>query len=356
MRSTKRSCRNTLALASAFLITACQGGSGTPVNTVPPQSTAIRIAPASIASIDGRNKCRFGKIHVFNGPGGTGGAIQIVADRSGNLWYGSIGINSIVKYESGHGGTAYPIPAANAKPEGIAFDSHRHLWFTEWNLPDIARFKRGKFKRYVVAALHGSQSQATDMIRGPDERIWFTTDNYGIGAHSLRGKTTMYSIQNNAEQPEKLAIGPDKNLWFNEFAGSYVGKITTRGVVTEYNVGGGGNNYGIAAGSDGRIWFTDSGNHRIGAMKTDGSGLVYYPVGTGSPAEIALRSQDGKLYFTEWEGYIGQISTTGVVRLCAIKASPTFVAFGITENPVDHSMWFVDNSDLKNRIGELVVR
>lgn len=32
------------------------------------------------------------------------------------------------------------------------------------------------------------------------------------------------------------------------------------------------------------------------------------------PAEIALRSQDGKLYFTEWEGYIGQISTTGVVR------------------------------------------
>lgn len=80
-----------------------------------------------------------------------------------------------------------------------------------------------------------------------------------------------------------------------------------------------------------------------------------YSVGNGSPAEIALRSQDGNLYFTEWEGYIGQITTKGVVHLCAIKAPKTFVAFGITEDARDHSMWFVDNSGI-SRIGELSVR
>ena len=352
MYSSRPAFRSALAAATVLIVAACQSGS---MNSIPSQSAGLSTSPATVASIDGRNKCRFGKIHVYNGPSGTGGAVQVVSDRAGNLWYGSIGINSIVKYVRRHGPIAYPIPSSNAKPEGIALDPHQHVWFTEWNLAAIARLAHGRFKQYNVSALGGSASEAVDMVLGPDKRMWFTTDHAGIGAARLHGATQLYSLANNDEQPSKLVVGPDRNLWFTEFAGSNVGKITRSGAVTEYNVGGGGNNFGIAAGSDGRIWFTDSGNHRIGAMKTNGSGLTWYSVGTGSPAELALRSQDGKLYFTEWEGYIGQISTKGVVRLCAIPASSTFVAFGITENAVDHSMWFVDHSNI-DRIGELAVR
>lgn len=355
MRSTKRSCRSTFAFTSALLITACQGGAGSPVTAVPPQSSTLRGAPAFTASLDGRGKCGIGTIHIYKGPSGNGGAVQIASDRKGDLWYGSIGMNAIVKYKLGQHPTTYSIPSASAKPEGIALDPHGDVWFTEWNLPTIGRLAKGKFTQSKIVALKGSASQAVDMILGPDNRMWFTTDENGIGAHTVGGKTKLYAIKNNAEQPTKLTIGADKNLWFTEFNGPNIGKITTSGSVTEYNVGAGGNNFGIAAGSDGRIWFTDSANHRIGAINTDGSGVQYYSVGSGSPAEIASRSQDGNLYFTEWEGYVGQITTKGVVRVCAIKASPTFAAFGITENKHDHTMWFVDNSG-NSRIGQLSVR
>ena len=354
MHSTGPTFRKALAATTALLITACQSSS---LNSITPPSTAAVVAPSNaIASIDGSGKCRFGKVHVFNGPSGSGGALQIVSDRAGNLWYGSIGINAIVKYVRRHGPAAYSISAPNAKPEGIALDPHGHVWFTEWNLPDIGRLAHGRVKQYNVSALNGSASNAIDMILGPDKRLWFTTDYNGIGAKSLHGGAVLYSLANNAEQPSKLAIGPDGNVWFTEFAGPNVGKITRSGAVTEYNVSGGQNSFGITAGPDGRIWFTDPQNHRIGAIDTDGTGLTYYSVGAGSPAEITGRKHDRNLYFTEWNGYVGQITTKGVVRLCAIPAaSPTFVAFGITEDPVDHDMWFVDNSGV-DRIGELAVR
>lgn len=342
-----------LLSATTLLLSACNGASP---NAVPKGASLSLPAVNSVLSVDKGSKCRFGKIHVYNGPSGGGGALQVIADKKGNVWYGSIGPNAIVKFRN-TSGVGYAIPSANAKPEGIAIDAHGKIWFTEWNLPKLGRVSpKGAMREFPIAQFGTGASQAIDMILGPDKRLWFTTDAKGIGARSLSGSTVLYSITNNAEQPTKLAVGPDGNLWFTEFNGPNIGKMTKSGAVTEYNVGGGANNYGIVAGPDGRMWFTDSANHRIGAIKTDGTGLTYYPVGSGSPAEIAVRAEDGKLYFTEWEGFIGQISTHGRVRLCAIPATPTFVAFGITENRRDRGMWFVDNSGSVDRIGELVVR
>lgn len=366
MRSTKRSCRSTLAFASVFLVTACQGGSVNPINAVPQQSYAIQPTQASLDSLDRRGKCRLGKINIYNGPSSSGGVVQVTADRKGNIWYGEIGSNTIVKVNRRHRFTSYPIPSANAKPEGVAFDSRRHLWFTQWNLPDVGRFARGRFTAYDITALSGAASNSISIVAGADKRMWFATDFHGIGAINLHGASTLYSIQNNSEQPSTLALGPDRNIWFTETAGSNIGKITRSGAVTEYNVGGGGNNYGITAGPDGRIWFTDWNNHRIGTVKTNGSDIKYYAVPSGDPVEITLRKKDGKLYFTAIQfnssnaitgSYVGQITTRGVVRECAVKVpTPTkFAAFGIVENPVDHSMWFVDNS-VMSRIGRLTVR
>src|SRR5579862_652966 len=155
MRPTKRSCRSTLALASTFLITACQGGSGNPVNAVPPQLYAMRAAPASVDGVDRGKKCGIGKIHIYNGPSTAGGVVQVTADSKGSIWYGEIGSNQIVKFNRLHRFTTYRIPAANAKPEGVAV-SRLRTWFTEWNLPNIGRTAKGKFKHYTIRALGGA--------------------------------------------------------------------------------------------------------------------------------------------------------------------------------------------------------
>lgn len=153
----------------------------------------------------------------LQGPSGHGGALQIVSDRKGNLWYGELGTNAIVKFvRRRHAPIAYPIPATNAKPEGIAIDPRRHIWFTEWNYcPGIARLGHRKFTQYKIAALKGARSQAVDMILGSDKRIWFTTGNHGIGAHGLTGAAKLYAVNNNAESPTKLAVSPDKDVCFH---------------------------------------------------------------------------------------------------------------------------------------------
>jgi virginiamycin B lyase len=53
-----------------------------------------------------------------------------------------------------------------------------------------------------------------------------------------------------------IASGRDGNLWFAETFVHKVGRITTRGVVTEWNVPRHTTAWNMAAGPDGNVWFT----------------------------------------------------------------------------------------------------
>ena len=58
--------------------------------------------------------------------------------------------------------------------------------------------------------------------------------------------------------PEDIALGPDGNLWFTEYQGFAIGRLTTSGTLTEFNLGQQGYGYpdDIVAGPDGNLWFT----------------------------------------------------------------------------------------------------
>ena len=70
--------------------------------------------------------------------------------------------------------------------------------------------------------------------------------------------------------PDVIVAGPDGNLWFTEYAGNRIGKITPAGVITEYSVGISPSSapWGIAPGPDGNMWFTESRGQRIGRITT----------------------------------------------------------------------------------------
>ena len=74
-------------------------------------------------------------------------------------------------------------------------------------------------------------------------------------------------------EPFGITAGPDGALWFTEYYGNRIGRITTLGAITEYVVPT-ANSYpdGITAGPDGALWFTESftlGN--IGRITTGGT-------------------------------------------------------------------------------------
>ena len=66
--------------------------------------------------------------------------------------------------------------------------------------------------------------------------------------------------------PEGIAAGPGHTLWFTNYYGNSIGRITTAGVVATFN----GPNIRfpawIAASPDHGLWFTDGGNDSIGRI------------------------------------------------------------------------------------------
>jgi virginiamycin B lyase len=72
-----------------------------------------------------------------------------------------------------------------------------------------------------------------------------------------------YSVPTNGSRPNGIAVGPDGNLWFTEFDGNKVAKVTTSGIFNEYPIPTSDSEPGfIAAGPDGDMWLSGAARWR----------------------------------------------------------------------------------------------
>jgi streptogramin lyase len=150
-----------------------------------------------------------------------------------------------------------------------------------------------------------------------------------------------------ASSPNSIAAGADGNLWFTEFNGNRIGRITPAGAVTEFSgITAGGHPSVITAGPDGNLWFTEADQKNIGRITPSGE-VDEFP--TGIVANAANRGiaagPDGNLWFTNEAGVVGKMTPAGVV--------PNRYATGITGFPgeiatgADGNLWFTEtDSDL----------
>jgi streptogramin lyase len=134
-----------------------------------------------------------------------------------------------------------------------------------------------------------------------------------------------------------ITVGPDKNLWFT---GSHIGKITTYGTVTEYELPSGSEPTEITSGSGNYLWFTDRGTSKIGRISTSGEIKEYSLPKESRPQGIA-QGPEGDLWFTEEKtGKIGRITTEGVITEYAGAGFPYKIVAGPAK---ENAMWFTDN-------------
>jgi hypothetical protein len=166
-----------------------------------------------------------------------------------------------------------------------------------------------------------------------------------------------------------LTAGPDDALWFTEYAGNQIGRITTASVITEYLVptampcpirsrlgrmvprgllkaatGLGesplpGSSLstrcrprmpypivpdGIAAGPDGALWFTEEDGNKIGRITTDGL-ITEYPLPTAKSFPVGITAgPDGALWFTDGRNKILQ----AVFVTASLTVSPASSSYG----------------------------
>ena len=294
------------------------------------------------------------KITIFSKPTDDSGALRIVSGSGRALWFGELGLGTVVKFSLNGQATAYTVPISGASIHAIAPGGDGNMWFADFHSDKIGRVSvRGKFKTFDTSA---NPTQSNQMVAGGDGSLWFVTDQAGIGHATTLGKTTYFSIANNATQPTALTVGPSNEIWYAEWIGPNVGYIANNGTAHEFAAGFGSNSntFGIAYGSDGRIWFCDPQNQRISAINTDGSGLTHYSAGLTGQADSIVAGPDGNLYFGEFSSAIGKITTSGTITEYPLPHSEgSFPVLGIAVGP-DNNIWFSNNEHAQ--IGRFVLK
>src|SRR5438094_930143 len=72
--------------------------------------------------------------------------------------------------------------------------------------------------------------------------------------------------------PSNIAPGSDGNLWFTEYNGNKIGRITTSGAISEFPIPTVDTDpAGITTGPDKAMWFTEASGNKIGRITTSGT-------------------------------------------------------------------------------------
>src|ERR1035438_519846 len=142
-------------------------------------------------------------------------------------------------------------------------------------LPAVAPAQQIAIGQYPLPDDYGN---ATGIAAGSDGALWFTEYNGNkIGRITTAGAITVFPVPTAGSSPMSITAGPDGALWFTESAGTQLGRITTAGVITEYPLQPQTGVGAITAGPDGALWFMHG--EQIVRMTTPGSFTVYPGLG-----------------------------------------------------------------------------
>ena len=193
---------------------------------------------------------------------------------------------------------------------------------------------------------------SSGIAAGVDGNLWFTEFNGNqIARITPAGKITEYPVPTGGAKPDGITVGPGGNLWFAEWGGDQIGRVTPSGQITEYPVPTANSEpSGIATGPDGNLWFTEPGGDQIGRITPTGQVTEYaVPIAGSQPYRIAT-GPDGNLWFTEPAGdQIGRITPAGQITEYPVPtagSSPDDIAAG-----PDGDLWFTERYG--NQIGRI---
>ena len=259
-----------------------------------------------------------GKVTLYTGTGIDGPA-GIAAGPDGDLWFTNSGNNSIGRITTTGKITTYTA-AGIANPFGIVNGPDGDLWFTDFNSP--GSFGQVTMKGKITIHTSSDIDEPFGITTGPGGTLWIATEaatktRKGSIAEiapskktSSTGKVTVYTKAGVA-QPTGITQGPDGALWFTNYAGNSIGRITTAGKGTIFTGKGIDKPYLITSGPDGAVWFTNYADNAIGRITTSGTVSIFTGNGIDAPADITA-GPDGALWFTNsGNNSVGRITDHG---------------------------------------------
>lgn len=167
----------------------------------------------------------------------------------------------------------------------------------------------GTIKEYTIPT---ANDKPFDIVAGPDGNVWFDSDNLDINTNNFIdrqiGRITptdaieMYPLPPGGGWPGSMTLGPDGNIWFDEYIPAQFGRITPSGAITEYQsplLSGGSAPSGLVRGPNGNLWFTDVNPTRVGRISQTGV-ITEFPLPTvNTSLGPIIVGPDGNLWCRE---------------------------------------------------------
>lgn len=242
---------------------------------------------------------------------------------------------------------SYPIPQTNPYGQGaITTSSDGSLW-----VPCSGSICALTLSAELTVFPLPPGDFANGLVQGPDGAFWFTETNQSvIGRMTSHGVISYYQVPTPDSDPSQIVVGSDGALWFTEPFVDKIGRITTSGTITEFALSfSDGYPGGITSGPDGALWFCEYPDG-IGRMTTSGSYTRYSLPNPNATPGFIVTGPDGALWFTEIFGNsIGRITTSGSVTEYPVptpNSQPNGIALG-----TDGALWFTEF--IGNQIGRI---
>jgi streptogramin lyase len=209
------------------------------------------------------------------------------------------------------------------------------VWVT-----DAAGAPEGTFGEFQVPT---AESELAGIAPGADGNLWFSEFRGDrIGRITPAGTITEFPLAAPRSGPEGIAPGPDGNIWFAEAKADKIGQITPAGTIAEFQVPTpAGEPEDIVTGPDGNLWFTEFKGNAIARITPSGAiNEVPLPTPESKPWRI-VSGPDGNLWFTEFgSSAIGRITPSGAVSEFPLPP-PRSGPLGLAPGP-DGNLWFTE--------------
>ena len=231
----------------------------------------------------------------------------------GNVWATEFDANVILRVTPVGQVTEFPMPTPNVGLAEITTGPDGNLWFSEYNTNSIGRMTvAGTVTEFPLPPWLATIDNAgpRGLVTGPDGNIWFLHPAGYVGKLSRSGR--LLAVYPTPLQPMGgviIAVGPDGNLWFPEADQARIGRITPRGVISEFLLTAPNSvPVGIVAAKDGTMWFTDRGANEVGQITMSGV-ISVFPLPTpDARAQRITTFPDGSIWFVEGNNGNGQVA------------------------------------------------
>ncbi|HLZ25301.1 MAG TPA: hypothetical protein VKQ30_24535 [Ktedonobacterales bacterium] len=295
------------------------------------------------------------------------GLMQGSVDAQGNVWFGEMNVNKLVRLDSHTGSLLVCTPPKGSY--GImqtTVDGHGNVWYTEQNSGYIGKFVPATqtFTTYPLDQVGGHSAGPQDLSFDPSGKLWFTeVSGNRIGRlDPATGSITSFTVPTPASSstacPFSLAF-TGSDVWYGDLCAGVVGRLDpASGAITLIQPSTPhAQIFSMAADHQGRVWFTELEQGDLGMIDSHSGAVteLRVPATFGPPSGLyaVTVAPNGDVWFAvaSANALVRYVPQSGVFSFFTLSI-PASVPYGLTLDSAGN-LWFTADATPSNYVGML---